>query len=333
MPDVQFQYPVALWLLALVPFLVLLFFLYRSWKRKAVKKMGDPRLVKELYPTHSNTKEIIKFCLSVLAFVLGCVALANPRIPDETSGEAKKGIDLVLALDVSNSMKATDIEPDRLSRAKQFISRLIDNLPNDRIGLIVFAGSAYVQMPLTFDQGAARLYTAAADPKQIAAQGTSIADALEKADILFSDRIDRFRSVILITDGETHDEDALDKVKELAAKGVMINTVGIGSPQGSTITDASGKTKTDDAGNLVISKLNEQILQQIAAATNGRYVHLQNSEAAVNEILGQFSQIEKKALPDTTQFTYQSFYGWLVLPMLLLMTVESFFPDRKKQKK
>ena len=295
--------------------------------------MGDARLVKQLYPTHSNTKEIIKLCLLLLAFALGCIALANPRLPDETSGEAKKGIDVILALDVSNSMKATDIEPDRLSRAKQFISRLIDNLPNDRIGLIVFAGNAYVQMPLTFDQGAARLYTAAADPKQITAQGTSIGDALDKADILFSDRVDRFRSVILITDGETHDEDALDKVKELGAKGVMINTVGIGSPQGSSITDASGKTKTDAAGNLIISKLNEQILQQIAAATNGKYVHLQNSETAVNEILGQYSQIEKKALPDTSQFTYKSYYGWLVLPMLLLMITESFLPDRKKQKK
>jgi Ca-activated chloride channel family protein len=331
--DYQFQYPLALWLLWLVPVFVLLFILYKAWKRRAVRKMGDAQLVKQLSPDHSNAKEIIKFSLLVLAFACGCIALANPRKPDENSGEARKGIDIVIALDLSNSMKATDIEPDRLSRAKQFISKLIDNLQDDRIGLVVFAGNAYAQMPLTFDQNAARLYVAAADPSQLTSQGTSISDALTKSDLLFGDESDRFRSIIVITDGETHDDNALEEVKDLATKGIMINTVGIGSPTGSTIIDANGKEKRDAAGNVVISKLNEQILQQVAAATNGKYVHLENSEAAVNEILSQFSQIEKKALGDTSLYTYQTFYAWMVLPMLLFLATESFLPDRKKIKK
>jgi Ca-activated chloride channel family protein len=331
--DYQFQYPLALWLLWLVPVFILLFILYKAWKRRAVRKMGDAQLVKQLSPDHSNAKEIIKFSLLVLAFACGCIALANPRKPDENSGEARKGIDIVIALDLSNSMKATDIEPDRLSRAKQFISKLIDNLQDDRIGLVVFAGNAYAQMPLTFDQNAARLYVAAADPSQLTSQGTSISDALTKSDLLFGDESDRFRSIIVITDGETHDDNALEEVKDLATKGIMINTVGIGSPTGSTIIDANGKEKRDAAGNVVISKLNEQILQQVAAATNGKYVHLENSEAAVNEILSQFSQIEKKALGDTSLYTYQTFYAWMVLPMLLFLATESFLPDRKKIKK
>jgi Ca-activated chloride channel family protein len=331
--DYQFQYPLALWLLCLVPVFVLSFILYKAWKRRAVRKMGDAQLVKQLSPDHSNAKEIIKFSLLVLAFACGCIALANPRKPDENSGEARKGIDIVIALDLSNSMKATDIEPDRLSRAKQFISKLIDNLQDDRIGLVVFAGNAYAQMPLTFDQNAARLYVAAADPSQLTSQGTSISDALTKSDLLFGDESDRFRSIIVITDGETHDDNALEEVKDLATKGIMINTVGIGSPTGSTIIDANGKEKRDAAGNVVISKLNEQILQQVAAATNGKYVHLENSEAAVNEILSQFSQIEKKALGDTSLYTYQTFYAWMVLPMLLFLATESFLPDRKKIKK
>lgn len=289
-------------------------------------------LVKELSKNHSRTKTIIKFSLVAIAFACGCIALANPRIPDKNSGEVRKGIDVVIALDVSNSMKATDIAPDRLSRAKQFISRIIDNLKDDRIGLVVFAGYGYAQMPLTFDYDAARLYVASADPANISAQGTSIADAFDKANLLFGKESERFKSIILITDGETHDENAMEKLKELADKGVMVNTVGIGSPEGSTIKDSSGNIKTDASGQPVVSRLNEQILQQIAQATNGIYVHLQNSDAAVKQVMNQYTQIEKKALGDTSLYTYESYYTWLALPMLLLLIAETFLPDRKKVK-
>jgi Ca-activated chloride channel family protein len=330
--NIQFQYPQAFWLLALLPFFLLLFLAYQSWKRKARKKIGDVLLVKELSKNHSRTKTVLKFLFIALAFACGCIALANPRLPDKNSGEVRKGIDVVIALDVSNSMKATDIAPDRLSRAKQLISKLIDNLRDDRIGLVVFAGYGYAQMPLTFDHDAAKLYVAAADPSNISAQGTSIGDAFDKANILFGKESERFKSIVLITDGETHDENAMEKLKDLAAKGVMVNTVGIGSPEGSTLKDSSGNVKTDASGQPVISKLNEQILQQIAQATNGVYVHLQNADAAVKEILNQYSQIDKKALGDTSLYTYQTYYAWLAAPMLLLLLAETFLPDRKKVK-
>jgi Ca-activated chloride channel family protein len=328
----QFQYPQAFWLLALLPLFIAFFLMYRRWKGKAIKKAGEEQLIRRLYPDHSSFKTVLKFSILMIAFVCGCIALANPRKPDASSAEARKGIDIVMALDVSNSMKATDIAPDRLSRAQQFISKLIDNLQDDRIGLVVFAGNAYAQMPLTFDREAAKMYTTTASPNNISAQGTSISDALKKSDLLFGEQTDRFRSVILITDGETHDDDALQSAKEMAAKGVMINTVGIGSPEGSTITDSNGVQKRDAAGQVVISKLNEQILQEIARTTNGVYVHLQNSDAAVSTVMGQFSQIEKKALGDTSLYTYTPLYGWLAVPMLLLLITEVFLPDRKKIK-
>jgi Ca-activated chloride channel homolog len=330
--NIQFQYPQAFWLLVLIPFFLLLFLLYQFWKKRTTKRIGDIQLVKDLSRNHSRIKTFLKFLFIAIAFTCGCIALANPRIPDKNSGEARKGIDVVIALDVSNSMKATDISPDRLSRAKQFISRLIDNLQDDRIGLVVFAGYGYAQMPLTFDYDAARLYVAAADPSNITAQGTSIADAFDKANFLFGKESERFKSIVLITDGETHDENAMEKLKELTAKGVMVNTVGIGSPEGSTIKDTSGNVKTDASGQPVVSKLNEQILQQIAQATNGVYVHLQSSDAAVKQIMNQYTQIDKKALGDTSLYTYQTYYAWLAAPMLLLLIAEIFLPDRKKIK-
>lgn len=329
----QYQYPQAFYLLALLAFFLVIYFFYRLWRQKRIKAIGDPRLVKALYPNHSRSKTVLKFSLILIAFALGCLAVANPRKQDDSSAEARKGIDLVIALDVSNSMLATDIAPNRMARAKQFISRLIDNLKDDRIGLVVFAGNAYLQMPLTFDASAARMYASAANPFAIAAQGTSISDALQKADIAFGEETERFRSVVLITDGETHDGDALDKAKELATKGVMINTIGIGSSQGSTIIDTATRSpKRDETGQVVVSKLNDQLLQQMAVLTNGTYVHLESAEAAVKEVMAQYTEIEKKALGDTSLFTYKTYYAWVAIPMLLLLLGEMLISDRKKTK-
>lgn len=328
----QFQYPQYLWALAAVPLLLLLFLAYQLWKRRAVKRMGDARLVKALYPSHGKGKAILKFFLFLLAFSLGCIAIANPRQPDEMQDDARKGIDVVVALDVSNSMLATDVAPSRLQRAKALLTKLIDALPNDRIGLVLFAGNAYIQMPLTTDHGAAKLFVATANPGAITAQGTAIGDALEKSSLAFGEESERFKAVVLVTDGESHDENAAIEAQEQAAKGVMINTIGLGSAEGSVIIEESGAEKRDLAGNVVISKLNEPLLQQIATVTNGQYINLQSTDAAVEQLVAQLSQVEKKALKDTSVFTYKTFYAWLALPMLLLLILEMFYPDRKKVK-
>ena len=328
--DYQFQYPQALWLLTLLPLFLLLFLFNLAWKRRTVKRIGDAALVRALFPRYDPLKNTLKLVLLLLAFTAGCIALANPRQPDRNSGEARSGIDIVIALDISNSMKATDVAPDRLSKARQFVFKLVEKLRDDRLGLILFAGNAYAQMPLTFDREAARMYVAAANPSYISAQGTSIGDAFQKSALLFEEEGERFRSIILITDGETHDENALEVTKELADKGVMINTIGLGSPEGTTITDSSGNTKKDASGNVVISRLNEELLQKIAAQTNGKYIHLQSTDAAVTEVLNQYTGIEKKALGDTSMFNYTSYYQWLAIPMLFLLLLETFLPDRKK---
>lgn len=328
--DWQYQYPQAFWLLTGLGLLLFIYWGYLSWKKKAAKRIGDEQLVKRLIKNHSPLKSGIKFSLLLLGFALGCLALTNPRKPIDAPGEERKGIDVVIALDVSNSMTATDVPPNRLQKAKQFITKLVDKLPNDRVGLVLFAGNAYVQMPLTFDHGAAKLYVSAATPGSIPSQGTAVSEALEKARLAFEETSDRFKSIVLITDGETHDENAEEELQEAVERGIMINTIGLGSPEGATILDSAGNVKKDEAGNTVISKLNDAILKNIAAASKGTYVQLENSEEAAAQVTAQYAEIEKKALVDSSLFNYQPFYMWLAIPMLLFLLAEIFIPDRKQ---
>ncbi len=269
----------------------------------------------------------------LLAFGLGCIAVANPRKQDASTMEVRKGIDLVIALDVSNSMLATDVPPSRLQRAKAFILKLTEDMPDNRVGLVLFAGNAYLQMPLTFDRSAVQLFVTTAQPAAIPVQGTAIGEALDRSRMAFGDESGKYKAVVLITDGETHDENAAAAAQLLAQNGVMINTVGIGSAEGSAITDTAGNTKKDASGSEVISKLNEPLLQQLASSTNGLYVHLQNISEGAKDISTQLATIEKTALGDSSLFTYKTFYTWLALPMLLLLLIEIFIPDRKKIKK
>ena len=295
--------------------------------------MGDALLIAELTKNHSPRKAILKFSLLAMAFAIGCIALANPRKPDDASAEIRKGIDVVIALDVSNSMLATDVSPSRLAQAQQLLSNLINRMPNDRISLVVFAGSAYTQMPLSTDHEAAKLFVTTAGPNMVPEQGTSIADALLQSNAAFEEGSQRFKTIILVTDGETHDEEALPTVQQLAKKGVMVNTIGLGSPAGATIIDKeTGQPKQDESGQVVLSRLNEELLQQLAQTTNGAYIHLTDIPAALTILQDQYKNVEKKALVDTSGLNYESFYIWFLLPMFLLLLAETFLPDRKKAK-
>lgn len=328
--NIEFQYPEAFWLLLLIPLFIVLYVLYRLWKKKIVDRVGDKRLVESLIRSHSSQKEIFKFAIIILAFATGCIALANPRRPDKNSTEERSGIDVMIALDVSNSMMATDIAPNRLQNAQQLLQGMIAQMPNNRIGLVLFAGHAYLQMPLSTDHDAANLFISTSSPASVPVQGTAIHEALNEASAAF-DKSDRFKTIVLITDGETHDEGAIETAKSIAKDGVMINTIGIGSTQGSTIIDTvSHNPKRDDAGNVVLSKLNEQLLQQLAGTTNGTYIHLQNPEVAVNSLLEQYKNVDKKSLPDLNSMNYMSFYWWLVAAMFLLLVSEIFLTERKR---
>jgi len=295
--------------------------------------MGDKGLVDLLTASYSPRLFTIKFVLVAIAFAIGVIAVMNPRTPGAMDKSARKGIDLAIALDVSKSMMATDLAPNRLERAKQFINKLMNEMPDDRIALILFAGKAYLQMPLSVDHGAAQLYISSASPAAVPQQGTVISDALKMSAGVFKVAEKRFKSVILISDGEDHDEAAISTARSLAENGVMINTIGIGSPEGSTIIDpATGQLKKDEAGNTVITKLNEDELRSIADATNGTYVRLNETDAAVSAVKAQLSQIERKAFNDVSMMSFNNYFMWFAAAALIFLLVESFLPERKKVK-
>ncbi|HVZ57403.1 MAG TPA: VWA domain-containing protein [Chitinophagaceae bacterium] len=329
----QFQYGYFFWLLLGLPVLAGLFIWVARWKRRVTRRIGEERLVHALTAGFSPLRFRAKFLLFSAAFALGVVALTNLRRPGGAESILRKGIDVVVALDVSRSMEATDLQPNRLERAKQVILKLMDAMPNDRIGLVLFAGRAYLQMPLTVDHGAAKLFVSSADPDAINVQGTVIADALQMSANAFNPKERRFKSIILLSDGEDFDANALKKAEELASQGVMINTVGIGSPEGAEIIDpVTGAVKKDAQGNTVITRLNEDELRQIAARTHGVYVHLQSSDEAVQTLQAQLAQIDRKAYGDVSLMNFRSYYMWFAVPMFLLLLAELLLSENRKKK-
>ncbi len=327
----QFQYKIFAWLFLAIPVLILLFI--GLLKKKVIKRIGDKRLVKALISNYSSKRFTSKFIFLSLAFALGVAAVINPRKPGGSEGINRKGIDVAIALDVSKSMLATDLQPSRLERAKQFITKLMNEMPNDRIALVLFAGKAYLQMPLTVDHGAAAMYISSASPDAVPQQGTVISDALNMSARAFDNTDRRFKAVVLISDGEDQDEEAINTAKKLADQGVMINTIGIGSTEGSEIIDpATGEAKKDpETGATVISKLNEDELKQIAEKTNGIYIHLQNNDEALSSLQKQLSQIERKAFGDVSLINFKTYYLWLAAAMFILLLAENFIPERKKK--
>lgn len=313
-----------------IPVLLLLFFSLIFWKRRVTRKMGDPSLIAQLVRNYSPNLFLTKFVLVVVAMLSILVGLANLQRKGPPENISRTGVDVMLVLDVSKSMLAEDIKPSRLEKAKELLSRLLDNLQNDRVGIILFAGRAYMQMPLTIDQGAARMYIRNAGPSVVPTQGTVIADALSMANNSFNNQEHKYKAVVLVSDGEDHDPDALATAKHLADDGVMINTVGIGTPEGSVLIDPETKeTKKDKNGQVVISKLNEAELQQLASAANGIYIRLDNMDDALISLTTQLDSIEKKSLNDKEFTNYRSLFQWFLGLGLLLLVVEFLLPERK----
>jgi Ca-activated chloride channel family protein len=242
----------------------------------------------------------------------------------------RKGVDVMIALDVSNSMLAEDIKPNRLEKAKQLVNKLMDELQNDRVGLVVFAGRAYMQMPLTTDHSAATMYIQNASPAMVPTQGTMISEALKLSASAFNSKDRKYKAIVLITDGEDFDPTSLEVADQLSANGVMINTVGIGSSLGTPIPDPlTGQYKKDESGNTVLSKLNEQQLKQLAANTKGVYVNPDDVSAAVQTILKQLSTIQETAMEDSAFKDYIHYFQWFVGIALILLLVEFMLPERK----
>lgn len=325
---VQFQYIYFIALLGALFVFLLLFLNIKRWKRNTRRKMGNPILVREMIQGYSPNRFSLKFLLLCLAFVMGVLAAMNLRKPSGDDGILRKGIDIVFALDVSTSMLATDIAPNRLELARQFLSQMIRSMPENRIGLVLFAGKAYLQMPISGDHSAAQMFVANASPDLLPVKGTVLASALEESLKAFGEYEAKYKAVVLISDGEDHDEKALQVSKDMALRGLMVNTVGIGSPQGTFVPDTSGAPKLDPTtGKEVISKLNEAELQQIAANTRGVYVHLTKPSEAIKKISASLSQIDKKVTGDVHLMGF-SYYFWVFAGLMaLLLIVEQLLPE------
>ncbi|MEP7278114.1 MAG: VWA domain-containing protein [Bacteroidota bacterium] len=330
MLNFRFEHIEFLVALAALPLLVLLFIWTLRWKTKMQQKMGDPLLVQALVKNYSATKFSLKCILALIAFALLVVAAANLQQPGVTDNINRKGVDVMVALDVSNSMLAEDVKPSRLEKAKQFVTKLIDKMDNDRIGLVVFAGRAYMQMPLTTDHAAAAMYIQNAGPDAVPTQGTVIGEALRISGSGFNSKERKYKSIVLISDGEDHDPEALKMAQSLSQSGVMINTVGIGSPEGSPIIDYNtNETRKDAQGNTIITKLNETELQQLAASTHGIYIRLNDADDAAAKVTAQLATIEQTTTGDKSFTDYKSYFQWFLAAALLFLLIETFIPERK----
>ncbi|MEO6836861.1 MAG: VWA domain-containing protein [Ginsengibacter sp.] len=330
----HFQYIEYFIALVAIPLMIFFYFQLLKWKKKTEKKIGDPSLVKALTFQYSSKRFLTKFILFVTAFTLCAFAVAGLVMPDGTQKINRKGTDVMIALDVSKSMLANDIQPSRLARAKQLISKIIDNSPDDRVGIVIFAGRAYLQMPITIDHEAAKMYLEAASPDDVPTQGTVISDALKMCYAAFNPEDKTFKSVLLISDGEDHDNDAIRVTKELAKEGIMVNTVGIGSPEGAPILDPStGQYLKDDKGQTVITKLNEKELSDIAKAGNGIYQLYSNTDAIATNIKSQLANIGKEAsISDSSYIAFKQYFQYFLAAAFLLLLIEFFFSEKKKLK-
>ncbi len=319
-------------LLVLVP-LVLLFFFVLRWKQKARKALGDKRLIDQLTKNYSPRLYRLKVILILIAIAFSIGAVANLRKPKNGTGTKGTGIDVLFALDVSKSMLSQDEKPTRLDKAKQFISQLTEKLDGNKIGLVVFAGQAYLQMPLTSDIGAAKMFVSNASPDMVNEQGTVLSTALDLCDASLDTKERKSKAVVLITDGEDHDEKAMDAVKKLAEHGTVVYTVGVGSAEGSPIMEqGTHEYKRDINGQTVISKLNEKLLKDVAAASNGSYHQLTSTSSVADALMLELDTIEKKPISSAGGFIeYQSFYPYFLAIAILLLLIEVLVPERKRR--
>ena len=319
-------------LLVLIP-LAMLFFFVLTWKKKARKNLGDVTLINQLTKNYSANRFNAKFILLSFCIVLLIVSAANLRKSKQGTEENKAGIDVMIALDVSKSMWAEDTKPSRLDAARQFVSSLIDKLSDNRVGLVLFAGRAFLQMPLTTDFSVAKLYVSNASPDAMPMQGTVVGDALQLCANSLDTKEKKYKAVVLISDGEDHDPHSTQILQQLADNGVIIHTIGVGSADGAPIKEpGAADYKTDADGKTVISKLNETELQQIAQKTGGTYLHLDNTETTASQVATALNEMEKKAIENSGDTrSYASSYAFFVLLALLILIAEVFIPETKRK--
>ena len=326
----RFEEPTYLYLLLLLPFLAA-FYLYSNYRRrKAIRKFGDPVLMAQLMPDVSKYRPDVKFWLVFAAIGLFAVLLARPQFGSKLETVKRQGVEVMIALDISNSMLAQDVHPSRLEKAKRLVAQLVDKMENDKVGMIVFAGDAFTQLPITSDYISAKMFLESINPSLISKQGTAIGAAINLATRSFTPQEGVGRAVIVITDGENHEGGAVEAAKAAAEKGIQVSVLGVGMPDGAPIpVEGTNDFRRDRDGNVVVTRLNEQMCQEIAQAGDGIYVRVDNSNAA-QKVIAQ--EINKMAKADVETQVYTEFneqfqaVAWIIL---LLLLAEMLILERK----
>lgn len=331
----RFQNTEYFYLLIFIPVIIIIFIISQIIKNKDLKKLGNANLLFILIPEYSRYKSIIKFSLTTIALISAIFALANLQVGTKLEEVKREGIDVIFAIDVSNSMKAEDIKPNRLESTKQAISRLVEKLRDDRIGLIVFAGDAYLQLPLTPDYSAVKLLLDAIDTDVVPIQGTAIGSAIRLAIKTFPQDNKKHKVLVIITDGENHEDDAIGEAKNASSQGLIVHTIGIGSPLGSPIPIYQNNQlvgyKKDKQGNIIITKLDESALQQIAVAGNGKYFQVSSQQRELDNILTEIASLEKNEYSAKIFTEYDDQFQYFLILSIILISIEFFISEKRNK--
>lgn len=331
----RFANPDFLYLLLLLPVLAALWIWNEVRRKRALKRLGEPEFTGRLLPEMSSTRPLIKFLLQFVAVTFLIIVLARPQFGSRLEEVKKQGVEVIIALDVSNSMLAKDIQPDRLTRAKQALTRLIDNLDNDKIGLIVFAGDAYTQIPITTDYVSAKMFLSAINPDMVPKQGTAIGAAIDLGMRSFTPGEGKSKAMIIITDGENHEDDPAAKASEASEAGIVIHTIGIGSPEGVPVpVTKGGRTDylKDREGSTVITKLDEEVLRKIAMNAGGSYVRASSSNIGLDEIYSEIRKMKSQEMESTMYTEYNDQFQIFAVIALFFLIADFIIMERKNRK-
>lgn len=325
----RFEDPIYLWMLFIIPILVLVRFIVWRKRKRNLRKFGDPSLLKEMMPDVSKYRPTIKFCLLLSAIIILIFMIARPQVGSKISHEKREGIEILIALDISNSMLAQDVIPSRLEKSKLLIEDLVDHFTNDKVGLVVFAGDAFVQLPITNDYVSAKMFLQNINPSLITTQGTDLARAISLSQSCFTQREHIGRAIIVITDGEDHEGGALEAAREAYKKGINVFILGVGTSKGAPIPDGNGGYLKDNSGQTVLSALNEQMCQQVAKAGNGVYIHVDNTSDAQERLNKELSKLQS-GISDTVVYSeYNEQFQIFGIILLLLLIVETILLESR----
>lgn len=325
----RFEDPAYLYLLISLPLLILIRMYGLRKRKKQLKEFGNILLVKELMPNVSGGRRELKFWLMLAAVALIAVMLARPQMGTKISQDKRQGIEVMIALDISNSMKAEDVAPSRLDKSKMMIENLVDNFTDDKVGLVVFAGDAFIQLPITSDYVSAKMFLQNIDPSLIASQGTNLAEAVGLSSRSFTKQDNVGRAIIVITDGEDHEGGAVEAAKQAKKNGMRVFVLGVGSTKGTPIPDGNGGYMKDNTGQVVMSALNEEMCKQVAEAGGGAYIHVDNNNLAQRQLDNEISKLQKGDIMNVVYSEYDEQFQAVGILLIIILIVETIVLESK----